>query len=162
MSYFVIKGPGAFGQYLTPMASFECPQWWHERDKAMSFPDADSARKWLRSVQERYSDHGSYAGRVVRVNTVRDWKAERRQLRSEIARLRAIIPTCERGPKACDAELADLRSERDRLREGLNLILAVSDDDPILETARKAVCGCGDSYCGDCAGSSPSRRTAEE
>jgi hypothetical protein len=115
MSYFLIKGPGDFGQYLCPFAGYECPQWWHEREKAMTFPDADSAAKWLKSVQETYAEHGSFNGRVVRVNTTRDWKEERKQLRTEIRRLRRIIPTCERGPKACDAEIESLRSALDEI-----------------------------------------------
>jgi hypothetical protein len=115
MSYFVIKGPGEFGQYLCPFASHDCPQWWHERSKAMSFPDAESARAWLRAVQERYTNHGSFNGRIVRVNTVRDWKAERLQLRAEIKRLRDAIPLCSRGPKACDAEIEGLREALDEI-----------------------------------------------
>lgn len=33
----------------------------------------------------------------------------------EILRLRALVPTCARGPKACDAEIADLKTERLRV-----------------------------------------------
>ncbi len=123
MSYFVIKGPGDFQQYLCPFCSHDCPQWWHEREKAMSFPDADSARAWLRTVQERYRDHGSFNGRVVRVNTVRDWKAERGQLRAEVARLRGLVPTCKAGPKACDAEIATLRIALDEIASNAENLL---------------------------------------
>lgn len=35
----------------------------------------------------------------------------------------------------------EMREERDRLQEALNLILAVSDDDPILKTASEALAG---------------------
>ena len=89
MSYYVIKGPGAFSQYLCEMPGFGCPQWWHSRAKARRFPDAEGAHKWVADVQKTYTDHGTYAGRVVRVNTVKDWKAERARLLAEIERLRA-------------------------------------------------------------------------
>lgn len=118
MSYFLIKGPGDFGQYLCSLDGYREPQWWNLRKSARIFPDRDSAERWLAWVKEQFRDAGSYDGRVVRVNTVRDWKAERGQLRAEIRRLRRIIPTCKRGPKACDTEI-------ERLRAGL---VAIRDD----------------------------------
>jgi hypothetical protein len=123
VSYFVIKGPGEFGQYLCHIDGHDCPQWWHERPKAFHFPDAQTAKRWLSTIQKSYTEHGSFNGRVVRVNTVRDWKAERDQLRSEIARLRGLLPTCSRGPKACDAEIAALRAALDELASNAENLL---------------------------------------
>lgn len=90
MSYFVIKGPEYQGQYLCWMPGHDCPQWWHKRADAKRFPDEESAWKYLTMTLKKYRDaSGNYVGRVVRVNTVRDWQAERAMLRAEVARLRS-------------------------------------------------------------------------
>lgn len=90
MSYFVIKGPRTQGQYLCSLPGHSCPQWWHERSKANRFPDEESAWRWLEAVASSHSKEGSWFGRVIRVNTLRDWKSERAQLRAEANSWRAI------------------------------------------------------------------------
>lgn len=87
MSYYVIKGPKFFDQYLCTLETFSNPQW-YLKEHARRFADAESARKWLADVKREWWDHGSYDGRVVRVNTPQDLKAERLRLRSEIATMR--------------------------------------------------------------------------
>lgn len=52
----------------------------------------------------------------------------------EVERLRALIPTCDRGPKACDAEIAQLKLERDAYKKAKHeaderLMLAADDID---------------------------------
>lgn len=86
MSYYVIKGPADNRQYLGAQVcngtDFGCPQWRGTRAEANKFPDPESAWKWLDLVQKKHPD-GWYQGRVVRVNTLRDWQAERAQLRRD-------------------------------------------------------------------------------
>lgn len=88
MSYYVIKGPVKFDQYLCVLIGYAHPQWWHAKVDARRFPDPQSAKTWLAEVQKVHSEAGSYEGRVVRVNTVADLKAERLRLRSEVSRHR--------------------------------------------------------------------------
>lgn len=45
------------------------------------------------------------------------------ELDTEVSRLRAILPTCERGPKACDRELSILKWQRDVARAELAKLL---------------------------------------
>lgn len=47
---------------------------------------------------------------------------DRRELALEVMRLHAMIPTCDRGPKACDVEIERLTEARD-LAERQNSIL---------------------------------------
>ena len=87
-------------------------------------------------------------------------KAARMGAEREIARLRVIIPTCTRGPKACDVELDRYKTALERIvelgedatsnRRDLMRAFKIADD----ALQPPAVCGCGDSNCNDCAGSS--------
>lgn len=89
MSYYVIKGPRDYGEYLGLIGGYTCPQW-NSRQHARRFPDRDGAYNWLDQVQKDHASSGSYLGRVVRVNTVADWRAERARLLAEIERLRSL------------------------------------------------------------------------
>jgi hypothetical protein len=123
VSYFVIKGPAENSQYLCIMPGQNCPQWF-ERAKAERFPDAESAWKFLDAVQKKHPD-AWYQGRVVRVNTLRDWKAERAQLRRDVANWRAVADLRQ-------GEIARLREEPEKLHDRLRRIEEVtrSDADP--------------------------------
>lgn len=91
MSYFVLKGPAGAQNYLCRLPEHSCPQWWPgERSKAIRFPDEQSAWDFLALVRERYPD-GSWTGRPVRVNTMRDYKAQVQQLHLQIAGLRGAV-----------------------------------------------------------------------
>lgn len=103
MSYFVIKGPHDGGNYLCSMPEQATPQW-YTKGHAIKFPDADSAWKFIELCAER--GHAR-VGRVVRVNTIRDWKAERAQLRASRDHWQAVAEM--------RAEL--LRTADDRMRE---------------------------------------------
>ena len=48
-------------------------------------------------------------------------------MRAEIERLRALIPTCERGPKASDAEIQDLKNRLWAAETALALVPAEID-----------------------------------
>lgn len=124
MSYFVIKGPAEGGSYLSILPDHATPQWWDSRAKANRFPDAESAWKWLDVIQKQYPDSW-YQGRVVRVNTLRDWKAEREQLRRDLANWRAIADLR-------NGEIARLRKEPEILCDRLRRIEEVTrtDADP--------------------------------
>ena len=112
MSYFVIKGPEGQGQYLCSMPGHKCPQWYYQRTDADRFPDEESAWRRLRVVQCMHAGM-NYSGRVVRVNTLRDWKAERAQLRADLASWRAV---------------ADLRKDEiDRLGKRVAELATVSE-----------------------------------
>lgn len=92
MSYYVIKGPWSSRNYLCSVPGHACPQWIDGREgrsKAYRFPDEDSAWKWLQLVIRKHEDFD--LARVVRVNTLRDWKAERAMLRSENEALRTRL-----------------------------------------------------------------------
>lgn len=91
MSYFVIKGPRDGSQYLCSMSKHECPQWWHVRAEATKFPDEASAWRYLELVQDKFQGSGSYVGRVVRVNTPADRRAELERLRAEVAQHRGTL-----------------------------------------------------------------------
>jgi predicted NAD-dependent protein-ADP-ribosyltransferase YbiA (DUF1768 family) len=101
MSYFVIKGPHDSGSYLCSMPDHETPQWYSKKE-AIKFPDADSAWKfmetWCRNEYPRL-------GRVVRINTTRDWKAERAQLRAYTDQLRLHLELKEMVIKGLQARV---------------------------------------------------------
>ena len=91
MSYYVIKGPDSNAQYLCVIAGHDCPQW-YDRKGARRFPDPESAWNWLGEVKHVHGQRaGSYLGRVVRVMTTADRRAERARLLAEIERMRVEI-----------------------------------------------------------------------
>lgn len=96
MSYYVIKGPSSHGQYLCNLVNYDKPQWWSERRNAIRFPDEQSAWNWISEAQKRRDDGGAYVARVVRVNTLRDLRAHREILVSEIEGLRIKVRHLER------------------------------------------------------------------
>lgn len=65
MSY-VIKGPCGGNQYLTEVPDQPVPQWFW-RDKAKRFPTKQDALVWLDMVQHKFTDAGSYCGRIVKL-----------------------------------------------------------------------------------------------
>lgn len=93
MSYYVIKGPESGSQYLCAPEAFKVPQWYYKREEALRFADEGSAWNHLAHVQKVFGPDttGSYLGRVVRVNTIRDLKAHRELMRSEIEGLRLQV-----------------------------------------------------------------------
>lgn len=90
MSYYVIKGPDGSDQYLSVIAGFAQPQWRRQRNSARCFPDAISARAWLANVRKVWPDT-PYTGRVVRVNTSADLRAERLRLRQQASHIRVLV-----------------------------------------------------------------------
>lgn len=157
MSYYVIRGPlPNVSHYLCVLESFPSPQWW-KREEAIRFPDARSARTWLYAAKQTWADHGSYDGRVVRINTSADLKAERLRLRAEVRRLRGgrqfVLDEVEaaimNGPIVRGGASARTLNE---------VVAAVR----ALRTGPRVVCGCGDSYCGDCAGAERTPQTGSD
>jgi hypothetical protein len=55
-------------------------------------------------------------------------RAEVEAVRAENTRLRALIPTCTRGPKACDAEIAELKEKLAAARSDLARVTAERDE----------------------------------
>lgn len=105
MSYFVIKGPFDSNNYLCSIPEHDTPQW-YGKQQAIRFPDADSAWKFMSIWVER--DRSAIRlGRIVRVQTVRDWKAERAQLRACNDQLRLHLELKEMVIKSLQARLGE-------------------------------------------------------
>jgi hypothetical protein len=107
VSYFVIKGPWGDNNYLCSLPDQPTPQW-YGRKEAMRFPDADSAWKFMESWCKREYPR---LGRVVRINTVRDWKAERAQLRARHDELRLHLDLKEMVIKGLQARVSSAEKE---------------------------------------------------
>ena len=90
VSYYVIKGPDGSDQYLSVIVSYEQPQWRRQRNSARCFPDAISARAGLANIRKVWPNT-LYTGRVVRVNTSADLRAERLRLRQQASHIRVLV-----------------------------------------------------------------------
>lgn len=110
MSYYVIKGPFSGRNYLCSLPGYKTPQWLdgkEGREKANRFPDEDSAWKYIQLIVRENPKFDT--GRVVRVNTLRDWKAERAQLRADRDNYRALTDIMR-------IEIKSLTRERDEAK----------------------------------------------
>ena len=108
MSYFVIKGPHNENNYLCTMPDHETPQWYRKQN-AIKFPDAESAWKFMTAwcKQREYPR----LGRVVRINSSRDWRAERAQLRAYNDQLRLHLDLKEMVIKGLQARVEAAEKE---------------------------------------------------
>ena len=112
MSYYVIKGPRGQSNYLADMPEYAHPQW-SSRSDARRFSDEDSAWRWMQEVQAAHPQ-GGYQATVVRVNTVRDWRSERAQLRNERDSWRAMSSLKDDEIRRLKAEIARMREAKER------------------------------------------------
>ena len=111
MSYFVIKGPRMAGQYLCSLPGHACPQWWHRREEANRYPDEESAWKYLEAVAREHPN-SCWFGRVIRVNSLRDRKAELAQCRADRDNWRAVADLRRDEIELLRTRLAELSSSK--------------------------------------------------
>lgn len=107
MTTYVIKGPQNSSNYLCTLPAYATPQW-HALQGADRFPDAESAWNYIAHLVEKHGT--SYVARVVRLNTVHDWRAERARLLAEVDRLREVKHTSGRLANTRDAQMAHARA----------------------------------------------------